>query len=110
MEGKEGVRLGHMQCHVEDDGAAGGECEITFLYQLAEGACPESFGINVARLAALPEGVLRIATEKSAAFENEMAAAGGQEGGAGGGLAARVKAAVRDGNVGELKSLWEQLQ
>ena len=45
---------------------------ITFLYTLGEGSCPKSFGINVARLAALPEEVLRKAQAVSAGFEAEM--------------------------------------
>lgn len=31
---------------------------ITFLYKLADGACPNSFGMNVGRLAGLPAEVL----------------------------------------------------
>lgn len=43
-----------MSCLVEDNG---GEQRVTFLYKLAPGPCPKSFGINVARLAQLPDGV-----------------------------------------------------
>lgn len=49
------VALGHMSCLVEDNG--GGEQRVTFLYKLAPGPCPKSFGINVARLAQLPDAV-----------------------------------------------------
>lgn len=48
------VALGHMSCLVEDNG---GEQRVTFLYKLAPGPCPKSFGINVARLAQLPDSV-----------------------------------------------------
>lgn len=48
------VALGHMSCLVEDNG---GEQRVTFLYKLAPGPCPKSFGINVARLAQLPDAV-----------------------------------------------------
>lgn len=48
------VALGHMSCLVED---TGGEQRVTFLYKLAPGPCPKSFGINVARLAQLPDAV-----------------------------------------------------
>jgi len=58
------VQLGHMSCLVENGGR-----DITFLYQLAAGSAPRSFGINVARLARLPEAVLALAARKSAAFE-----------------------------------------
>ncbi len=43
-----------MSCLVED---TGGEQRVTFLYKLAPGPCPKSFGINVARLAQLPDSV-----------------------------------------------------
>lgn len=43
-----------MSCLVEDNG---GEQRVTFLYKLAPGPCPKSFGINVARLAQLPDAV-----------------------------------------------------
>ena len=59
------VQLGHMDCLVRD----GGE-NVVFLYKLAEGCSPKSFGINVARLARLPKRVLERAAEKSAEFED----------------------------------------
>ena len=33
---------------------------VTFLYKLVEGACPNSFGMNVGRLAGLPQQVQSI--------------------------------------------------
>lgn len=48
------VALGHMSCVVDD---SEGEQRVTFLYKLAPGPCPKSFGINVARLAQLPNAV-----------------------------------------------------
>ncbi|GMI54541.1 hypothetical protein TeGR_g14254, partial [Tetraparma gracilis] len=109
MEGKEGVRLGHMKCHVED-GTDTDACRITFLYQLEAGACPQSFGINVARLAALPEGVLVIAKEKSREFEQDQtdAAAGAGVGAAA--LVSKVKAALERGDAEEVKKLWSEMQ
>lgn len=71
----ETVRLGHMQCYVEggvDDQEAEKDHNITFLYTLGDGACPASFGINVAKLAGLPNEVLTNAKEKSTSFELEM--------------------------------------
>ncbi|GMH78533.1 hypothetical protein TL16_g07839 [Triparma laevis f. inornata] len=95
------VRLGHMKCHVTD----GDEKNITFLYQLGEGACPKSFGINVARLAGLPEGVLAIAEKRSANFQKEME--GGVEGVEA--VVEKIKKAAEEGNVAELRSIWESL-
>ena len=35
------------------------ECDrITFLYKFIEGECPRSFGMNVARMAGLPQSVI----------------------------------------------------
>ncbi len=67
-EGHIDVETGHMGCRVEgiDDQ------KVTFLYKLAKGPCPKSFGINVARLAQLPSSVLNIAKHKSQEFEQAM--------------------------------------
>ena len=42
---------------VENEGDPSEET-ITFLYKFAKGACPKSYGFNVARLANIPEEVL----------------------------------------------------
>ena len=59
-------------------GAAGGRSaegamvrEVTFLYKLAKGACPRSYGTNVARLAGLPERVVLRAAHMSHAKEQQ---------------------------------------
>ena len=52
-------------------GASGAEC-LTSL--VTEGACPKSYGVNVARLAGLPESVLTAAAARSAALERSDAA------------------------------------
>lgn len=64
------VRLAHMESTVNEE--EGGTDNITFLYTLGDGPCPKSFGINVARLARLPEEVLEKATCISSDFELEM--------------------------------------
>lgn len=74
------MRLGHMQCIVDETTETeGGDNEnksITFLYTLGPGTCPKSFGVNVARLARLPEEVLLQAKQVSAEFEEEVTGAG----------------------------------
>ncbi|RYH28579.1 hypothetical protein EON65_11700 [archaeon] len=60
------VCLGHMDCLVEEDKQ---EEEVTFLYKLTTGSCPKSYGINVARLAGLPQEVLDMAREHSLSLE-----------------------------------------
>ncbi|EOA19802.1 hypothetical protein CARUB_v10000048mg [Capsella rubella] len=61
------VSLCHMACQVGE--GIGGVEEVTFLYRLTPGACPKSYGVNVARLAGLPEYVLQRAVIKSQEFE-----------------------------------------
>lgn len=51
---------------------AGSREEITFLYKFVNGACPKSFGINVARMAGIPKAILKRAAEKSKQFSTQM--------------------------------------
>lgn len=75
-QGHPNVQLGHMECVVENGiattrgaEATDEEGTITFLYTLGEGGCPKSFGINVARLARLPQEVVVSARQASSDFE-----------------------------------------
>ncbi|CAK9183092.1 unnamed protein product [Ilex paraguariensis] len=61
------VSLCHMACQVGK--GIGSVEEVTFLYRLTLGACPKSYGVNVARLAGLPDTVLQKAAAKSREFE-----------------------------------------
>jgi DNA mismatch repair protein MSH6 len=61
------VSLCHMACQIGE--GIGGVEEVTFLYRLTPGACPKSYGVNVARLAGLPDYVLQRAVIKSQEFE-----------------------------------------
>ncbi|KXZ50845.1 hypothetical protein GPECTOR_15g531 [Gonium pectorale] len=72
------VAVMHMACAVEGaepggasasaaDGA--GPEEVTFLYRLTVGACPKSYGTNVARLAGLPPRVVERAAEVSSRWD-----------------------------------------
>jgi DNA mismatch repair protein MSH6 len=82
------VKLGHMDCFVQTEeteetstaAAAAppppslpppGE-EVTFLYKLCDGSSPRSYGINVARLARLPQEILDVAQQQSAVFEDQL--------------------------------------
>lgn len=42
---------------------------ITFLYKFTGGACPKSYGFNAARLADLPEEVIRRGSQKARELE-----------------------------------------
>ncbi|KAI5077327.1 hypothetical protein GOP47_0007151 [Adiantum capillus-veneris] len=61
------VALHHMACKVEHDDAVE---KVTFLYKLASGACPKSYGVNVARIAGMPESVLKRAAVRAAELES----------------------------------------
>ena len=56
----------------DDDEGGGAEETITFLYKFVEGACPKSYGFNAARLAGIPNEVIKIARRKSSQFELNM--------------------------------------
>ncbi|CDW72387.1 dna mismatch repair protein msh6 [Stylonychia lemnae] len=64
----EGVQSYHMACkqneHEQD--------KIIFLYKFIKGDCPESFGMNVARMAGLPNRVVDRAKLKSKDFVKKM--------------------------------------
>jgi DNA mismatch repair ATPase MutS len=90
------VRIGHMDCLVQgkscnmnidlesfsmirnneqddnDNNTEDEEEEVTFLYRLCDGACPKSYGINVARLANLPNEVVARAAQQSRLFESKI--------------------------------------
>lgn len=63
------VGLYHMACKVGTQ--VGGLEEVTFLYKLAQGTCPKSYGVNVARLAGMPDTILERAAKKSTEFESQ---------------------------------------
>lgn len=52
--------------------SADGSVGITFLHKLTEGTAHRSYGLNVARLANLPEKVLQLAKNKAADLERIM--------------------------------------
>jgi DNA mismatch repair protein MSH6 len=78
---------------------------ITFLYTLGTGACPKSFGINVARLAGLPESILANAKKASASFEAELS---GIENNVS--VSQRIIDTIESGNFEEAERIWESLQ
>lgn len=83
------VFLGHMDCLVEVPSTSAVAAadpvpstqakdaleRVTFLYKLCSGSCPRSYGLNVARLAKLPDQVIAIAGRQSKLFEDSLNAA-----------------------------------
>lgn len=63
------VQLAHMQC---DSSSAAATDSVLFLYKLASGCSDRSYGLNVARLARLPESVIQRAKQRSMQFEREF--------------------------------------
>ncbi|PIK37036.1 putative DNA mismatch repair protein Msh6 [Apostichopus japonicus] len=64
------IRLGHMACMVENENDEDPSQEtITFLYKFVGGACPKSYGFNAARLAEIPDEIIKLAREKAHQFE-----------------------------------------
>nr|XP_042907629.1 DNA mismatch repair protein Msh6-like [Parasteatoda tepidariorum] len=59
FHGVSNVGLGHMACMVEDDSGSPTLEKVTFLYKFVNGACPKSYGFNVARLAGIDEESVR---------------------------------------------------
>lgn len=49
------------------DSRIDGRRDVTFLYRLTDGFAEESFGVECARLAGIPEHILGVATERSEA-------------------------------------------
>jgi DNA mismatch repair protein MSH6 len=102
------VKLGHMECLVgnNSDSSEAENSDVTFLYTLGNGVCPKSFGINVARLAGLPDDVLIKAKRISAEFEVEMSCemslASGQK--------QSILSAMQAGAWDDVVRIWENLQ
>lgn len=101
------VKLGHMECLVGNspDVTETESSDITFLYTLGNGVCPKSFGINVARLAGLPDDVLIKAKRISAEFEvemnGEMSTAAQKR---------SILSAIQSGSWDDVAHIWEHLQ
>ena len=69
-KGFENGELKNVHMKFTETGDAGQE--ITFLYEVGEGVAHRSYGLNVARLANVPESVLEVATVKSKELEYDV--------------------------------------
>jgi DNA mismatch repair protein MSH6 len=59
------VALKYMSFHVDKVSKL-----VTFLYKLQDGVCPESYGMNVARMASIPNQIIEKAEQVSKEFES----------------------------------------
>ncbi|KAK7521945.1 DNA mismatch repair protein MSH3 [Phyllosticta citriasiana] len=72
-DGFDGRELKNVHMRFEESGDGGGRRdEVTFLYEVGEGVAHRSYGLNVARLANVPDSVLDVAAVKSRELEHEM--------------------------------------
>ncbi|XP_075661192.1 DNA mismatch repair protein MSH7 [Castanea sativa] len=68
------VTLQHMACAFKSKS----ECysrsdqELVFLYRLTSGACPESYGLQVAMMAGIPEKVVQVASKAGLVMKNSL--------------------------------------
>lgn len=68
------VTLQHMACMLKPrNGGDGGEKELTFLYRLTSGACPESYGLQVATMAGLPRSIVERASAAGEMMRSKIA-------------------------------------
>ncbi|KAF8707212.1 hypothetical protein HU200_030459 [Digitaria exilis] len=68
------VSLQHMACMFRPrSGDGNGEKELTFLYRLTSGACPESYGLQVATMAGIPKAVVERASVAGQAMRAKIA-------------------------------------
>ncbi|KAE8682862.1 DNA mismatch repair protein MSH7 [Hibiscus syriacus] len=61
------VTLQHMACSFQS--TSKGEQELVFLYRLTNGACPESYGMQVAMMAGIPKNVVEAASKAAQKLE-----------------------------------------
>lgn len=66
------IDMFHMACVLSPNSS-----DVTFLYKFRQGICPKSHGMNVAKLAGLPDSVVTTAGTMSSNFEKTLEAAHG---------------------------------
>lgn len=71
-EGFPGGELRNVHMRFAEQEGGGRDEEITFLYEVGEGTAHRSYGLNVARLANIPDGVIGVAGEMSREMEVRM--------------------------------------
>lgn len=81
----------------EQDATDGGDKTVTFLYEVGEGVAHRSYGLNAAKLAGLPLGVLQEAGRQSGQMEEEQSRKRLQY------LSNAVGGLVKDGSVQKLE-------
>ncbi|OMO58071.1 hypothetical protein COLO4_34897 [Corchorus olitorius] len=65
------VTLQHMACSFKSESCSKGE-ELVFLYRLTDGACPESYGLQVAIMAGIPKDVVEAASQAAQVMKRSV--------------------------------------
>lgn len=66
------VTLQHMACSFKPNSECSKNDELVFLYRLTSGACPESYGLQVATMAGIPEQVVEAAAKASQVMKRSI--------------------------------------
>nr|POF02689.1 dna mismatch repair protein msh7 [Quercus suber] len=68
------VTLQHMACAFKSKSecCSRSDQELVFLYRLTSGACPESYGLQVAMMAGIPERVVEVASKAGLVMKNSL--------------------------------------
>ncbi|KAM0918681.1 hypothetical protein ACQ4PT_008711 [Festuca glaucescens] len=67
------VSLQHMACMLRPRSGGNGDKELTFLYRLASGASPESYGLQVAKMAGIPMSIVEKASVAGQMMKSKIA-------------------------------------
>uniref|UniRef100_A0ACD5VFK2 Uncharacterized protein n=1 Tax=Avena sativa TaxID=4498 RepID=A0ACD5VFK2_AVESA len=67
------VSLQHMACVLRPKSGGNGDKELTFLYRLASGASPESYGLQVATMAGIPMSIVEKASVAGQMMKSKIA-------------------------------------
>lgn len=67
------VSLQHMACMFKPSSDGNGQKELTFLYRLTSGACPESYGLQVATMAGIPKSIVEKASVAGQVMRSKIA-------------------------------------
>ena len=63
------IKQQHMACLLSDSNESRDEEDVIFLYQITDGSCPKSYGMNVAKMAGLSSVVIDRAKTIATQFE-----------------------------------------
>eukprot|EP00892_Ulva_mutabilis_P000449 jgi/Ulvmu1/10404/UM061_0088.1 len=72
FDGDPAVQMGHMGARIERATKEAPFPRVVFLYKLQAGACPKSYGLNVAALAGIAQPICQVAEHVGTALESRL--------------------------------------